>query len=273
MNKYVKSRKSLIINDFTLVELLIVISIIAILASLLLPALSKARKNAQKAQCLSNQKQYALCLLSYGEAYAEWGPQVLGSTSTEILMAEEGESNILDFMPPPNGKGIYGISLCPTSFFAANGKTPGYRGTNGGKGILIGSYEIGYGWISNIPGNYWFGFNDRVTRTSYGQVPNLRYLGRRVTSPQKETTSRLLESPSKQPMLGDRTLVGGISGDFVGSGVIGTANKWIIGHDGEGTNATYLDGHGKWFARSTLMKMTEKKCIIGHDSKVIPLDL
>jgi len=60
---------------FTLVELLVVISIIALLVAILLPALNKARQQAQGAVCLTNLHQLGLATYLYRDDYEDYLPR------------------------------------------------------------------------------------------------------------------------------------------------------------------------------------------------------
>lgn len=77
MEKTVRYRR--IINGFTLIELLVVIAIIAILAAILFPVFTSARRNGMRMKCLSNMRQISMAITAYAEQNDNRYPIIINS--------------------------------------------------------------------------------------------------------------------------------------------------------------------------------------------------
>lgn len=105
------------VASFTLVELLVVITIIAVLAALLSPALTAVREKARQIKCMNNLRQIGLGLAMYVQNYDGWAPTLIGATPINLrgrgYFDSEASGVPGDFLVPYVGSNSFDVFACP----------------------------------------------------------------------------------------------------------------------------------------------------------------
>ena len=115
-------------HGFTLTELLVVIAVIAILASILLPTLAKSKTRAQAVFCLNNTKQLTLAWMTYADDHDGRLAYNLGASSVALLsgatpMSLNWANNVLNWELDPDNTNVTKLvntGLGPYTSKAAN---------------------------------------------------------------------------------------------------------------------------------------------------------
>jgi prepilin-type N-terminal cleavage/methylation domain-containing protein/prepilin-type processing-associated H-X9-DG protein len=137
---------------FTLIELLVVIAIIAILAALLLPALSRAKEKARQTACINNLRQIGLALVMYADNFHQYPGDIRLANNTYIW-----QPRLLSLMGK-NRKAFFCPSALPQSAWDTNQNST--LKTVLGEDGKIDPYGIATGANDNQGSRFSLGYND-----------------------------------------------------------------------------------------------------------------
>ncbi len=238
-------------HGFTLVELLVVISIISVLLALMLPSLKNARQAALASRCGSQLRQSGISLMRYAADHKDWGPE-------RVYLNGNAFSGrwINDYLPNPT------VLRCPTD--TVRPSAPNAIG-----GLLINSNTMvlsSYihlfgtgGWLGSTSTtddhDHFYGWRVIYTSSHCG-LPNLGFLSRSVAYTNKNfntTRIKTFPTPALQPIATDGYNPNGVY--FNGAVPLNSppaTSTWatnqrnVMHPEYDGLNVQYADGHVTW---------------------------
>jgi len=273
-------------RGFTLIELLVVIAIIAMLLAILMPALNKVKKIAQRVVCGTNLKGLGTAQTVYANDYDDEYAVQGGKTNPTLANFIPGGGWQIPDLQWSNPSSPYTVSVgsslyllvreadvSPKSFVCPASDQTAFDGKNTANLDIIQLWDFGGSGVyanddDNVPANhvsYSYHMPYRANQDSAAQGKKSRFAANGTLSaafavmadksPYFDSKLTLNPSPTQATYVSETTLLN------LGAAPAGTPPDWSLiekwrvqvansqPHDREGQNVLYADGHTSWETR------------------------
>ena len=229
-------------SGFTLIELLVVIAIIAILAGMLLPALSKAKAKAKGIKCMSNLRQMGIAMIAYTDDNGRYPVGINRDTANAWIWP----ALLRNYIGMGDNVELF---KCPSAPLEAQWKVEFGSGLPASDGYLADEMRLRPGGSSFMSYGYnvWGGWAGQVPNTGLGV-----YKGDPVYGGAKEATVR---APTDMIAIGDSNWDLEKKGDRDWSGFIGmyAERQWPLEIHNNHANILFADGHVQALPRTQII--------------------